>query len=166
MELLCSIFQTARFVEEKALRKSAGAKRKEVERVFYILQGRYNILSVPGRLWSTARMKKIVKACVLLHNMIIEDQRSEESLDNHSRFVASLRTAASVDLSAQTPFSFEHRPVIPPRSIAQMTRSLKESQDRESHNEFLISLIEHHWLLQGDDRSENRFFLIHFVLCT
>jgi hypothetical protein len=141
-------------LKKKHFAKVQEAKRKEVERVFGVLQGRFNILSVPGRLWSTTSMKKIVKACVILHNMIIEDQRSEESLDNHSRFVASLRTAASFDLSSQRPHTIEHRPAIPPRSIVQMSRALKESQDRESHNALLISLIEHHWQAQGDDRSE------------
>ena len=68
-------------LRKKHFAKAQEAKRKEVERVFGMLEGRFNILSIPGRSWKTSTMKAIVKACVILHNMIIDDQRDETSLD-------------------------------------------------------------------------------------
>ncbi|XP_071699093.1 uncharacterized protein [Rutidosis leptorrhynchoides] len=47
--------------------------RKDVERTFGVLQGRFNILRVPGRAWRAKKMHRILYCCVLLHNMIQED---------------------------------------------------------------------------------------------
>ncbi|XP_071694819.1 uncharacterized protein [Rutidosis leptorrhynchoides] len=47
--------------------------RKDFERTFGVLQGRFNILRVPGRAWRAKKMHCILYCCVLLHNMIQED---------------------------------------------------------------------------------------------
>ena len=51
------------------------AARKDVERAFGVLQARFAIVSLPCRLWTTEIMKIIMKAAIILHNMIIEDER-------------------------------------------------------------------------------------------
>jgi len=61
--------------KRKFFAKSQEAARKDVERAFGVLQARFAIVSLPCRLWATPTMKVIMKAVIILHNMIIEDER-------------------------------------------------------------------------------------------
>jgi hypothetical protein len=54
---------------------------KDVERYFGVLQSRFGTIANPCRLWSIEAMKDVMLACVILHNMIIEDERSEDNLE-------------------------------------------------------------------------------------
>ncbi|XP_071729133.1 uncharacterized protein [Rutidosis leptorrhynchoides] len=47
--------------------------RKDAERTFSIFQGRYHILQMAGRPHSVNKLRRILYFCVLLHNMIVED---------------------------------------------------------------------------------------------
>lgn len=49
--------------------------RKDIERAFGVLQARWGILTKPGRVWQKQFLDDIVSCCVILHNMIIEDER-------------------------------------------------------------------------------------------
>ncbi|XP_059649885.1 uncharacterized protein LOC132295593 [Cornus florida] len=55
--------------------------RKDVERVFGALQARFAIVWGLARFWSHEDLNDIMKACIILHNMIIEDER-DNSLDD------------------------------------------------------------------------------------
>jgi hypothetical protein len=49
--------------------------RKNVERAFRVLQARFAIVCGPARLHKPKMLKEIMMACIILHNMIIEDER-------------------------------------------------------------------------------------------
>nr|KYP67057.1 hypothetical protein KK1_013377 [Cajanus cajan] len=49
--------------------------RNDVERAFGVLQSRFAIIRGPARFWDAAIMKNIIYACIILHNMIVEDER-------------------------------------------------------------------------------------------
>ena len=49
--------------------------RKDVERAFGVLQSRFNIMRRPARLWRRVAVGKIMEACIILHNMIVKDER-------------------------------------------------------------------------------------------
>ncbi|WOG82703.1 hypothetical protein DCAR_0101870 [Daucus carota subsp. sativus] len=51
------------------------AARKDVERAFGVLQSRFAIIRGPSRFWDVDTMKYIMTSCVILHDMIIEDER-------------------------------------------------------------------------------------------
>ena len=51
------------------------ANKKEVERAFGVLQARFAIVRGPARFFHSETLQDIMKACVILHNMIVEDER-------------------------------------------------------------------------------------------
>ncbi|XP_071687054.1 uncharacterized protein [Rutidosis leptorrhynchoides] len=53
-------------------RKQAGA-RKDIERTFGILQGRWHILQQPARGYEVNQMRRLMYTCIIIHNIIIED---------------------------------------------------------------------------------------------
>ena len=48
---------------------------KDVERAFGVLQARFEIMKRPPRYWSIDNMATIMTACIILHIMIVEDER-------------------------------------------------------------------------------------------
>ncbi|XP_071695847.1 protein ALP1-like [Rutidosis leptorrhynchoides] len=70
---------------------------KDVERTFGVLQGRFHILQMVGRPHTINKLRRILYRCVLLHNMIVEDNgynitwlkeellRSDEANSNYVR---------------------------------------------------------------------------------
>jgi len=54
--------------------------RKDVERAFGVLQSRFAIIRGPARNMDKAELGMIMKACIILHNMIVEDERDSYDL--------------------------------------------------------------------------------------
>lgn len=52
------------------------ACRKDVERAFGVLQARFAILAAPVRVMDKNVVWQMVKACIIMHNMIVEEERS------------------------------------------------------------------------------------------
>ncbi|XP_057723956.1 uncharacterized protein LOC130939906 [Arachis stenosperma] len=50
-------------------------QKKYVERVFGVLQARFAIIRGPARFWEKKKLANIMRACIILHNMIVEDER-------------------------------------------------------------------------------------------
>ena len=55
-------------------KKQEGA-RKDVERCFGVLQARWGIIRQSNLYWHERTIHDIIYACIILHNMIIEDER-------------------------------------------------------------------------------------------
>ncbi|KAL3322167.1 hypothetical protein AABB24_039676 [Solanum stoloniferum] len=49
--------------------------RKDVERAFGVLQSRFAIIAGQSRFWRKEVLHDIITTCIILHNMIIEDER-------------------------------------------------------------------------------------------
>jgi hypothetical protein len=47
---------------------------KDVERAFGVLQSRFAIVREPVRYWDEETLANIMKACIIMHNMIIENE--------------------------------------------------------------------------------------------
>ncbi|XP_048494334.1 uncharacterized protein LOC125491550 [Beta vulgaris subsp. vulgaris] len=50
------------------------AVRKDVERAFGVLQARFAIIRKPGLAWDKDILWKLIMACIIMHNMIVEDE--------------------------------------------------------------------------------------------
>ncbi|XP_071729176.1 protein ALP1-like [Rutidosis leptorrhynchoides] len=53
--------------------RQQAAARKDVERTFGILQGRWHILQQPARAYARNQMRRLMYTCIIQHNIIIED---------------------------------------------------------------------------------------------
>ncbi|XP_062112627.1 uncharacterized protein LOC133823792 [Humulus lupulus] len=51
------------------------ACRKDVERAFGVLQSRFAIITGPTRFWNKKVLHDIMTSCIIMHNVIIEDER-------------------------------------------------------------------------------------------
>ncbi|XP_057811349.1 uncharacterized protein LOC131025567 [Salvia miltiorrhiza] len=84
------------------------AARKDIERAFGVLQAQWAIIKGPARLWSKAELSDIMFTCIILHNMIVQDEGeqatkwAEEGNDeaSSSSVAARPRTGASVEFRA------------------------------------------------------------------
>ncbi|XP_057755371.1 uncharacterized protein LOC130974513 [Arachis stenosperma] len=50
-------------------------QRKDVERAFGVLQARFAIIRGPARFWENKKLANIMRSYIILHNMIVEDER-------------------------------------------------------------------------------------------
>lgn len=67
-------------------------RRKDIERAFGVLQAKFHIVALPSRLWKQAEMTDIMYACVIIHNMVVEEKRPLVPLEKRngpSRIVVS-----------------------------------------------------------------------------
>ena len=61
--------------KRKLFAKCQEATRKNVERTFGVLKFGFAIICGPLCNWQMGTMKNIILTCIILHNMIIEDER-------------------------------------------------------------------------------------------
>ena len=59
--------------KEKTFKKLQESARKDVERAFGVLKGRWGILNRPVRAMNKNTIHSIVYACIILHNMLIKE---------------------------------------------------------------------------------------------
>jgi hypothetical protein len=57
--------------------------RKDVKCAFSLLKKRFNILAIPDRSYSQRILNLIIHAYIILHNMIIDDERDDGYDDNY-----------------------------------------------------------------------------------
>ncbi|GMF41542.1 unnamed protein product [Phytophthora fragariaefolia] len=60
--------------------------QKDVEHSFGVLQQRFRILALPYKLWHPEGMHNIMLVCIMLHNMIVEDELHPYDYVNDYRF--------------------------------------------------------------------------------
>ncbi|XP_068328123.1 uncharacterized protein [Pyrus communis] len=94
---------------EKCFTLHQEAYRKYVERAFGILQARWKILKESIRGWSRENLDSIMMSCIILHNMIVEDERDGcidgESNDNQEDPNRSIRARAKINDGPNLPFN-------------------------------------------------------------
>lgn len=114
--------------KRKYFAKAQEAVRKDVERAFGVLQARFAIVRGPARHWDEKTLGYIMKACVIMHNMIIED---EGEVDWEERFPEG---GENVRVS--------HDEIPDLDDFIQMHKKIR---DDETHYQLREDLVEHLW---------------------
>ncbi|KAI3664965.1 hypothetical protein L6452_43580 [Arctium lappa] len=60
--------------KRKLFKQRQESARKDVERAFGVLQSRWSIIKGPSRMWYKEQLRDIMHTCIILHNMIVEDE--------------------------------------------------------------------------------------------
>jgi hypothetical protein len=69
--------------EKTQFHDTQAAARQDVERAFGILQAQFAIVRGPVRFWDQDYLWYIMNACVIMHNMIIENGRGKDVDHTH-----------------------------------------------------------------------------------
>ncbi|XP_047309860.1 uncharacterized protein LOC124913310 [Impatiens glandulifera] len=97
--------------------------RKDVERAFGVLQARFAIVRGPTRYFDREALNKIMLACIIMHNMIVEDERE---------FHPQLDIFEYEQISESPPISIISRTQTP--ELMNFIQSLHKIRDRIMHS--------------------------------
>uniref|UniRef100_A0A0D3DA83 DDE Tnp4 domain-containing protein n=1 Tax=Brassica oleracea var. oleracea TaxID=109376 RepID=A0A0D3DA83_BRAOL len=123
------------------------AVRKDVERAFRVLQARFAIVKNSAFSWDKVKIGKIRRACVILQNMIVEDEIDEYTQYDISDFQQVEGSGSShVDLT----YSID----IPTNTANQMGVRTR-IRDRQAHQQLKGDLVEHIWRKFESDQDNN-----------
>ncbi|XP_028065079.1 uncharacterized protein LOC114268157 [Camellia sinensis] len=110
--------------------------RKDVERAFGVLQARFAIVRGPARSWERETLKNIMKACIILHNMIVEDERDVNEAEDYDY--------EQIDENPHVSVSHDHT-----TELMEFIRRHHHIRDRETHCQLQSDLVEHLWQLHS-----------------
>ncbi|XP_038679416.1 uncharacterized protein LOC119980694 [Tripterygium wilfordii] len=119
--------------------KAQESTRKDVERAFGVLQARFHIIRQPCRFFKTATMKNIMKACVIMHNMIVEEERDlYKSLEKGNYYL--FEEVSDISLTREyEDFDYD-----------QFIKGRQKLKDKTQHRRLQADLIEHLWERHGN----------------
>jgi hypothetical protein len=108
--------------------------RKDVERAFGVLQARWSILRRPARLYDRGDLHHIMIACIILHNMIVDDEKEEAGN------ILDLNEEAGTSIVLPSVFTHGDMP-----AFAEVLERDARIRDRPMHRALKDDLIEHIW---------------------
>ena len=113
------------------------AVRKDVERAFGVLQARFGIIKNPARILDKVKIGKIMRACIILHNMIVQDERDQNTHFDVSEFQQGEGNGNSqVNLTYSTDI---------PSNMGNMMNVRTTIRDKRIHERLKADLVEHIW---------------------
>ncbi|XP_028065216.1 uncharacterized protein LOC114268283 [Camellia sinensis] len=110
------------------------AFRKDVEPAFGVLQARFAIVRGLARSWNLESIKVVMKSCIILHNMIIEDERD----DNEAQDI----DFEQIDESLLAQVSHERT-----TELMEFIQQNHRIKNRAIHSQLQSDLVEHLWQL-------------------
>ena len=106
--------------------------RKEIERAFGVLQARWAVIRGPAYGWDREAIREIMTACIIMHNMIIEDE-GERARDTNFENIGVQADRSTGILADRHAFVRAHHKL----------------HDSRTHHQLQADLIEHNWQLRG-----------------
>jgi hypothetical protein len=119
--------------KELVFHNAQAATRKDVERAFGILQSQFAIVRGPSRFWDQKILWYIMTACVIMHNMIIENERGK-NLDYNFYQLMGIRV----------------NPMRKEEWIRRFMKVYSEIRDTDVHDQLQKDLMEEHWKWHGE----------------
>ncbi|XP_073066034.1 uncharacterized protein [Primulina eburnea] len=104
--------------------------RKDMERAFGVLQSRFAIVASPARGWKKNHLNDIMKACIIMHNMIIEDERD---------------LSAPIEDAREAPTPMVEMAVNEHTRFREFLARYKKIKDKDAHYALRNALIDHLW---------------------
>ena len=115
--------------------------RKDVERAFGVLQARFAFLRRPCLVWDKMLMGKIMIACIIMHNMIVEDERDTyQNYYDPTEFFEDTPTRAQEGNAEAFCYSTQRI-----GSLFSYITNRDQLRNREAHIALRDDLIEHIW---------------------
>nr|GEY05300.1 hypothetical protein [Tanacetum cinerariifolium] len=68
-------FMVARDERNAVFKCHQESARKDVERAFGVLQGRWHIIAQPARSWTVNKLRRIMYTCIILHNLVLKNHK-------------------------------------------------------------------------------------------
>jgi hypothetical protein len=132
---------TPQSAEDKLFALKQEGARKDVECAFGVLQSRFDIVRRPTKLWKQADVINIMQARVILHNMIVEDEKESVrvALDLNENPSATIVLPPEVHTSDN-----------PNPCFAEVLRRNSAIRARPTHKKLKSDLIEHIWQCCGN----------------
>eukprot|EP00918_Siedleckia_nematoides_P014899 GHVU01032317.1.p1 GENE.GHVU01032317.1~~GHVU01032317.1.p1 ORF type:complete len:448 (+),score=58.83 GHVU01032317.1:216-1559(+) len=131
--------------------KMQEARRKDVERAFGVVQARFRIIQQPFRLLSLEDMGDIMRCCVTIHNMVVEDERHLSDRDRFQFLLDDLQQDPRI-LARIGHTQFAVRRPAPGEAVSGVEEvhcNLERIQRQSEHVRLQASLIEHIWSAYG-----------------
>ncbi|CAH9137193.1 unnamed protein product [Cuscuta epithymum] len=129
-------------MKEKLFAKCQESIRKDVERAFGVLQSRWHIVKGPARMWSVTDLGKIMKTCIILHNMIIESE-VDQGINPENWQPESEEAVESVTLEHDFTYL-----------VSRINNRMKQIQDKRVRKDLKRDLINHLWEVYGGQRED------------
>ncbi|KAL0853757.1 hypothetical protein Bca101_058909 [Brassica carinata] len=112
--------------------------RKDVERAFGVLQSRFAIVKNPALQCDKEKIGRIMRCCVILHNMIVEDERDGYNQIDTSEFESGESTRSSQVRRRES------------LNIHNMMGIHTELRNSDKHDRLKADLIENIWQMFGN----------------
>ena len=128
--------------EEQLFAKAQESTRKDVERAFGVLQARFAIVKNPAILWDKRQIGMVMRTCIILHNMIVENERNGYAQCDISEF-----EEGESSRSSQVDMSFTRRP----SNLRTMLEIRSQVRDPHIHEQLKFDLIQNIWNKFGND---------------
>ncbi|CAL9003978.1 unnamed protein product [Prunus brigantina] len=127
--------------------------RKDVERCFGILQARWAIIRGAARMFDEEVLRSIMMTCIILHNMIMEDEYDYEAEEVYEPDPMNTALTQIYEKPiGPNGAPVEHEPLV--RDGLFMNRIIDRYTEMQSsyiHERRQVDLMEHLWAVKGND---------------
>ena len=106
--------------------------RKDIERAFGVLQARWAVIRGPAYGWDREQLSDIMNICIIMHNMIVEDEKSEAINTNFDNIGRQVNPSGGNVVEREAFVAAHHK-------LCDQARHIQLQKD----------LIEHNWMRYG-----------------
>ncbi|CAL8164159.1 unnamed protein product [Prunus armeniaca] len=128
--------------------------RKDVERCFGILQARWAIIRGAARLFDEEVLRSIMMTCIILHNMIVEDEYDYNAAEDEYEPDPMNTALTRIYEKPMRPNGelVQHDPLVIDNSFMhRMIERYTEMQSSYIHEHRQMDLMEHLWVVKGNE---------------